>query len=170
MKKAVALLFFVLLSCSLYAEFSLGVDAASAESFFLDGLRIDIEVGYLFEREGIRLGVPIRYGESYKADFKYLEAALEFSFFPIPEEGLLIGCSLIQAGYMFGLDSPLDDNFVLSGEGFIGWRFDFPYSFVEPRFVFRNTFSTESSKDKILTDNIPQFFQIYISLFFGIRL
>lgn len=162
-------LVFLCIPFSLFAEFEMAYDINVISSFFVPSLYSSAEVGYIFNGN-TRLSLSLAYSKSYESDLASLDYALLFSFFPIENEGFVLGASLIRAGFMFGLDSPYQDNTYFLGSGFLGWSFRFPHFFIEPRFVFSNSLGRDEKALETLKKNIKQYFQYSLSLLIGVRI
>lgn len=173
MRKVLTLRVLIILICFLSIQpvllasgppIQIGVDVVDIDSFFMDSLSLHLKTTFRFEN--FRVGLNLRYGQSYIEEFHYLEGGVELSIYPF-SNGFFVGCSLLQVGTLWGMYAP-DENFLLSGEGFIGWTFHFPYSFLEPRFSFSEAFDGEESM-KALRSSVKQFSRFRLSLIFGVE-
>lgn len=164
MKKIVTLFLFLFVIFSLKAEFYIGLDTRSVDSFFRESARIDIETGLNAKYANIIF--PFRYGKSFNYDLTFFETGVLVSVYPIEEVGFFAEASLLKLGFMWGLYAP-NEIYYLSSEASIGWEFRFNSFYIKPRYTIRSSLSAEDSKTERLKA-IVQFGERRLSLTIGI--
>ncbi len=143
---------------------SVGADLRSFDSFFLDGVRIDSEIG--FEYQNLRIIIPVRYGKSKDYDISLIETGLLVAVRPWEELGFFAEASLFKLGWTWGLYAP-DERKYLSAEGSIGWEYRFHGFYIRPKYTVRSFLSADDrTLGRIVS--IPQFGESRISLHMGI--
>ncbi len=163
MKKIMTLFLFLFVLFSLSAEFYVGLDTRSVDSFFRESARIDIETG--FETKNANIIFPIRYGKSFNYNLSFFETGVLVSIYPIDEMGFFAEASLFKVGFMWGLYAP-NEGYYLSSEASLGWDFRFNSFYIKPRYTIRSSLSAEDSKTERLKE-IVQFGERRLSLTIG---
>ena len=152
-------------ACSVSASsWQVGVDLRCLDSFFYPSVRFDGEFSYRFSE--VRVTVPLRYAHSMSHELDFVESGVYVSVYPFEGYGFYAGVSLLRAGYMWGLEAP-DNPFLLFSEAMVGWTFSFPYFFIEPRITVTDVFSSEKGRLDVLSEAIPQYSLLRISLITG---
>lgn len=164
MKKIMALFLFLFVLFSLNAEFYVGLDTRSVDSFFRESARIDIETG--FNTKSTNIIFPFRYGKSFSYDLSFFETGVLVSVYPVEEIGFFAEASLFKVGFMWGLYAP-NEVYYLSSEVSLGWEFRFNSFYIKPRYTMRSSLSSEDSKTERLK-TIVQFSERRLSLTIGI--
>lgn len=159
-----ALFLFLFTLFSLNAEFYVGLDSRSVDSFFRESARIDLETG--FNTESTTIIFPFRYGKSFNYDLSFFEVGVLVSVYPIEELGFFAEASFFKIGFLWGLYAP-NEVYYLSSEASLGWEFRFNSFYIKPRYTIRSSLTAEDSKTERLK-TIVQFGERRISLTIGI--
>ena len=101
---------------------------------------------------------------SHELDF--IETGLAVSVYPFEGYGFFASVSLLRAGYFWGLEAP-EDPLLLFSEASVGWTFDLPHFFIEPRISITDAFSSEEGRLSVLSQAVPQYSRFRISLMTG---
>lgn len=141
-----------------------GIDLRSLDSFFYPSVRVDGEFSYRFSE--VRVTIPLRYTHSNTHELDFAETGLIVSVYPFDGLGFYAGVSMLRIGYAWGLEAPADP-LILFSEAMIGWTFEFPYFFVEPRISVTDIFSSEKGRLDAIREAVPQYSPIRISLIVG---
>lgn len=162
------LFFIILLTISIHSasasSWQIGTDLRCVDSAFMGALRLDLEASYRFGR--VRLTLPLRYSHSFSHELDFAETGLLVSVYPFDGYGFYAGVSLVRLGVFWGLEAP-DERFMFFSEAIVGWTFEFPYFYIEPRFSMTDIFSSESGRMDVLSGAVPQYSQFRISLIAG---
>lgn len=146
------------------AAWQIGVDLRCIDSAFMGALRLDAEASYRFGR--VRVTLPLRYSHSFSYELDFGETGLYVSVYPFDGYGFFAGVSLVRLGVFWGLEAP-SERFMFFTEAMVGWTFEFPYFYIEPRFTMTDIFSSETGRMDVLSKAIPQYTQFRISLIAG---
>ena len=114
----------------------------------------------------IRLTLPIRYSHSFSHELDFAETGLIVSVYPFDGYGFFAAVSLVRLGAFWGLEAP-EDRFMFFSEAIVGWTFEFPYFYIEPRFSMTDIFSAETGRMDILSEAVPQYSRFRIGLVAG---
>ena len=164
------LFLFALLIITLYpvsASWSIGIDARCIDSFFIPAMRFDTEVSYSWD--SIRVTVPLRFSTSFSYEFSFLESGLDIYVYPFEGYGFYVGVSMIHIGYAWGLEAPRE-SIIISSAISTGWTFTFPWFYFEPRLSVLDVFSHEEAHMQSLSEAIPQYSKLRLSLLAGIAI
>ncbi len=165
MKWFIALSIAILSLSSIYAsKWQVGIDLRSIDSFFYPSIRVDAEVSYRYDE--IRVTLPVRFSHSKSYELDFAETGLIVSVYPFDSLGFYAGVSLLRVGYAWGLEAP-SDPLILFSEAMIGWTFEFPYFFIEPRITITDVFSSEEGRLDDIREAIPQYSMLRVSLIAG---
>lgn len=146
------------------SSWQVGTDLRCIDSAFMGALRLDLEASYRFGR--IRLTLPIRYSHSFSHELDFAETGLIVSVYPFDGYGFFAAVSLVRLGAFWGLEAP-EDRFMFFSEAIVGWTFEFPYFYIEPRFSMTDIFSAETGRMDILSEAVPQYSRFRIGLVAG---
>lgn len=146
------------------SSWQVGTDLRCIDSAFMGALRLDLEASYRFGR--IRLTLPIRYSHSFSHELDFAETGLIVSVYPFDGYGFFAAVSLVRLGVFWGLEAP-EDRFMFFSEAIVGWTFEFPYFYIEPRFSMTDIFSAETGRMDILSEAVPQYSRFRIGLVAG---
>ena len=165
MRKLVALFFIMIAACQVSASaFRVGIDLRCLDSLFYPAVRVDGEFSYRFSE--VRVSIPLRYSHSMSHELDFIETGLAVSVYPFEGYGFFASVSLLRVGYFWGLEAP-EDPLLLFSEASVGWTFDFPYFFIEPRISITDVFSSEQGRLSVLSEAVPQYSRFRISLMTG---
>ena len=166
MKKIVALsLFITLFLTSVYADWNFGLDLRGIDCLWSDSMRFDIEAGY--KLEDVRISLMCAYSASKKDEVNMIDGGVALSFYPFENHGFYVGCTLFKLGYLFGLGTP-NNPYLLLSEANLGWSLRFSCFYVEPRFSFSDSLSSEDSTLSSLRESISQYSPFRLSLLVGV--
>ena len=146
------------------SAFQIGFDLRCLDSFFYPAVRIDGEFSYRFSE--VRVSIPLRYSHSMSHELDFIETGLSVSVYPFDGYGFFASVSLLRVGYSWGLEAP-EDPLLLFSEAAVGWTFEFPYFFIEPRISVTDAFSSEQGRLAIISEAVPQYSRFRISLITG---
>ena len=166
MKRIVLIILAIAIMHPMHAASSwqVGTDLRCIDSAFMGALRLDLEASYRFGR--IRLTLPIRYSHSFSHELDFAETGLIVSVYPFDGYGFFAAVSLVRLGAFWGLEAP-EDRFMFFSEAIVGWTFEFPYFYIEPRFSMTDIFSAETGRMDILSEAVPQYSRFRIGLVAG---
>ena len=166
MKRIVLIILAIAIMHPMHAASSwqVGTDLRCIDSAFMGALRLDLEASYRFGR--IRLTLPIRYSHSFSHELDFTETGLIVSVYPFDGYGFFAAVSLVRLGVFWGLEAP-EDRFMFFSEAIVGWTFEFPYFYIEPRFSMTDIFSAETGRMDILSEAVPQYSRFRIGLVAG---
>lgn len=166
MKRIVLIILAIAIMHPMHAASSwqVGTDLRCIDSAFMGALRLDLEASYRFGR--IRLTLPIRYSHSFSHELDFAETGLIVSVYPFDGYGFFAAVSLVRLGVFWGLEAP-EDRFMFFSEAIVGWTFEFPYFYIEPRFSMTDIFSAETGRMDILSEAVPQYSRFRIGLVAG---
>ena len=166
MKRIVLIILAIAIMHPMHAASSwqVGTDLRCIDSAFMGALRLDLEASYRFGR--IRLTLPIRYSHSFSHELDFAETGLIVSVYPFDGYGFFAAVSLVRLGVFWGLEAP-EDRFMFFSEAIVGWTFEFPYFYIEPRVWMTDIFSAESGRMDILSEAVPQYSRFRIGLVAG---
>ncbi len=166
MKRIVLIILAIAIMHPMHAASSwqVGTDLRCIDSAFMGALRLDLEASYRFGR--IRLTLPIRYSHSFSHELDFAETGLIVSVYPFDGYGFFAAVSLVRLGVFLGLEAP-EDRFMFFSEAIVGWTFEFPYFYIEPRFSMTDIFSAETGRMDILSEAVPQYSRFRIGLVAG---
>ena len=166
MKRIVLIILAIAIMHPMHAASSwqVGTDLRCIDSAFMGALRLDLEASYRFGR--IRLTLPIRYSHSFSHELDFAETGLIVSVYPFDGYGFFAAVSLVRLGVFWGLEAP-EDRFMFLSEAIVGWTFEFPYFYIEPRFSMTDIFSAETGRMDILSEAVPQYSRFRIGLVAG---
>ena len=166
MKRIVLIILAIAIMHPIHAASSwqVGTDLRCIDSAFMGALRLDLEASYRFGR--IRLTLPIRYSHSFSHELDFAETGLIVSVYPFDGYGFFAAVSLVRLGVFWGLEAP-EDRFMFFSEAIVGWTFEFPYFYIEPRFSMTDIFSAETGRMDILSEAVPQYSRFRIGLVAG---
>ncbi len=166
MKRIVLIILAIAIMHPMHAASSwqVGTDLRCIDSAFMEALRLDLEASYRFGR--IRLTLPIRYSHSFSHELDFAETGLIVSVYPFDGYGFFAAVSLVRLGVFWGLEAP-EDRFMFFSEAIVGWTFEFPYFYIEPRFSMTDIFSAETGRMDILSEAVPQYSRFRIGLVAG---
>lgn len=164
------LLFFaiiILISHSLSAGWEVGADLRCIDSIFLGATRVDMEVSYRWD--GVRISVPLRFSSSRTHELMFAETGVDVSVYPFDGYGFYVGVSMIHIGASWGLEAP-EKSIMITSSVMCGWTFTFPWFFIEPRISVLDVFSQEEASLSLLSEAIPQYSKLRLSLVAGISI
>ena len=166
MKRIVLIILAIAIMHPMHAASSwqVGTDLRCIDSAFMGALRLDLEASYRFGR--IRLTLPIRYSHSFSHELDFAETGLIVSVYPFDGYGFFAAVSLVRLGVFWGPEAP-EDRFMFFSEAIVGWTFEFPYFYIEPRFSMTDIFSAETGRMDILSEAVPQYSRFRIGLVAG---